>query len=77
LGVHGRAFPKVGGGEGEILLERMGEIIMDMLTSNDGSLKVVPFRRDKETWSSRWKLLSQISMSSNAYTEEDRELPYH
>lgn len=60
LSGYGRAFYKIHRSteaDGpKIRLERKGEIIPETVSSQDGSIEVVPFRRGKETWSLTWKV---------------------
>lgn len=54
LSGYGRSFYKVTDSKGEkIVLKRGGAVIVDSLASK--SFEVVPFRREKKTWSVEWR----------------------
>lgn len=53
----GRAFYKVGDERGErIRLEKPVKEIEEVLSTADGGIEVVPFRRGRLTWSTKWKV---------------------
>lgn len=58
LSVYGRAFyktPRSAGSEKvKIRLERKGEIIPEVVKSQDGTIEVVPYGRGKKVWSTTW-----------------------
>jgi len=58
LSGYGRAFYKTPrsteSGGPRIRLERKGEVIPEVVKSQDGTIEVVPFGRGKEVWSTSW-----------------------
>lgn len=56
LGGFGRKFYGGVDGKGEsVVLRRNGVQVMDILTSKDGKVEVVPFRRGQSIWAAEWK----------------------
>lgn len=56
LGQFGRKFYGAEDEKGEkVVLRRDGVKIQDILTTENGKLEVVPFRRGQSTWSAEWK----------------------
>jgi dihydroorotase len=56
LGGNGRAFYRVEDDKKERVVLRKDKVTVEKLLKNDdGSVEVVPFRRDQKTWSVEWK----------------------
>lgn len=51
----GRRFYGIEDGGEKVVVRKAGLVIKDLLTSEDGSVEVVPFRRKQSTWSVEWK----------------------
>ncbi|KAI5207895.1 Dihydroorotase [Aureobasidium subglaciale] len=56
LGLNGRKFYGAEDKKGEkVVLRKDGVKVQSLLKNADGSIEVVPFRRDQKTWSAEWK----------------------
>lgn len=56
LGLNGRQFYGAEDKKGEkVVLRKDGVTVQSLLKNADGSVEVVPFRRDQKTWSAEWK----------------------
>ncbi|KAL1305640.1 hypothetical protein AAFC00_007235 [Neodothiora populina] len=56
LGGFGRKFYNASDERNEkVVLRRAGAKIQDLLTSSDGKVEIVPFRRGQTTWAAEWR----------------------